>query len=74
MASGGQATLNAVVIGGTGATGRHLVGTLLKAKARHGHMSSVQCLVFFFVSELARSHLHISWKLSLLGLVEVTAD
>ena len=34
MASGGQASLNAIVIGGTGATGRCLVGSLLKAKVR----------------------------------------
>lgn len=36
MATGGQTTgtLNTLVIGGTGATGRHLVGTLLRAKAR----------------------------------------
>ena len=32
MASGGQTPLNAIVIGGTGATGKCLVGYLLKAK------------------------------------------
>ena len=34
MASGGPASLNAIVIGGTGATGRCLLGSLLKAKVR----------------------------------------
>jgi len=34
MSSGGPASLNAIVIGGTGATGRCLLGYLLKAKVR----------------------------------------